>query len=282
MFLSNRLLGRAGLSHAMRQGARSCTAVQPPQRMLFSAEEGDAKAQSAVEEPTAAEIEANRQEWGIKYDDECLKFEKEWQAIAEVVEKDNLVYLESELSELQKKKVDMIADKVLSLNIFEQRYLAASVSKRVQRTTGMSLMKLNLDWPSLKQDGAGTWPPANPNWFRQQELMSKLGPFMGSMGGGMGGGGGGQDASAGGAEAAPAEEAAPKEKTHYDIELSKYDAAGKIKVIKEVRAIFGLGLKEAKELVEGAPVWLKKEVAKEEAEALAEKLQAVGAEIRLA
>ena len=111
--------------------------------------------------------------------------------------------------------------------------------------------------------------------------MSSLGPFMGAMGGGMGGGGG-QAAAGAAAEEAPAEEAAPKEKTHYDIELSKFDASGKIKVIKEVRAIFGLGLKEAKELVEGAPVWLKKEVAKEEAEALAEKLKAVGAEIRLA
>ena len=48
-------------------------------------------------------------------------------------------------------------------------------------------MKLNLDWPSLKQDGAGTWPPANPNWFKQQDLMASLGPFMGSMGGGGGG-----------------------------------------------------------------------------------------------
>lgn len=55
-------------------------------------------------------------------------------------------------------------------------------------------------------------------------------------------------------------------KTHYDIELTKFDAATKIKVIKEVRAIFGLGLKEAKDLVEGAPVWLKKEVMKADAE----------------
>ena len=125
MFISNRLFGRAGLSHAVRRGARSCTTVQPPQRMLFSADEGDGK---AAAEPTAAEIEANRQEWGIKYDDECLKFEKEWQVIAEAVEKENMVYLESELSELQKKKVDMIADKVLSLNVFEQRYLAASMT----------------------------------------------------------------------------------------------------------------------------------------------------------
>ncbi len=40
------------------------------------------KVESASAEPTAAEIEKGREEWGIKYDDECLKFEKEWQEIA--------------------------------------------------------------------------------------------------------------------------------------------------------------------------------------------------------
>lgn len=43
--------------------------------MLFSAE---AEEKPAVEEPTAAEQQAHREEWGIKYNDECLKFEKEW------------------------------------------------------------------------------------------------------------------------------------------------------------------------------------------------------------
>jgi len=43
------------------------------------------------------------------------------------------------------------------------------------------------------------------------------------------------------------------EKTHFDVELSKFDAASKIKVIKEIRAILGLGLKEAKDLVEASP-----------------------------
>ena len=69
---------------------------------------------------------------------------------------------------------------------------------------------------------------------------------MGSMGGG---GGGAAPAGEAAAEAAPAEEEAPKEKTHFDIELSKFDPAKKIKVIKEIRAMFGLGLKEAKETV---------------------------------
>lgn len=190
-----------------------------------------------------------------------------------------MVYLESELSDLQKKKVEMLADKVLDMNLHEHRYFHHLLASRIQRSSGMSMMKLNLDWPSLKQDANGTWPPANPNWFKQQDLMSSLGPFMGQMG--MGGGGGGAQAAPAAAEEAPVEEAA-KEKTHFDIELTKFDPAGKIKVIKEIRAIFGLGLKEAKETVEGAPVWLKKEVAKEEAEALAEKLKGVGAEIRLA
>lgn len=71
-------------------------------------------------------------------------------------------------------------------------------------------------------------------------------------------------------------------KTHYDIELTKFDAAKKIGLIKEMRVMFNLGLKEAKEMVEGAPVWIKKEVAKEEAEELAEKIKGLGGEVRLA
>ena len=43
------------------------------------------------------------------------------------------------------------------------------------------------------------------------------------------------------------------EKTHFDVELTKFDTAQKIKVIKEVRAMMGLGLKEAKEMVEASP-----------------------------
>ena len=122
----------------------------------------------------------------MKYDDECLAFEKEWKEIADKVESEQAVYLDNELSEQQKKKVDLITDKILDMNIFEHRYMALSMKQRILKTSGINPLKLNMDWPSIKQDGAGTWPPANPNWFRQQELMSTLGPFMG------GGGGGGQ------------------------------------------------------------------------------------------
>ena len=89
-------------------------------------------------------------EWGIKYDDECLKFEKEWKEIADKVEEEQNIYIEKELSELQRKKVEMLADKVLDLNVFEMRYLAMACKNRIQKTSGINPLKLNMDWPSIK------------------------------------------------------------------------------------------------------------------------------------
>ena len=79
--------------------------------------------------------------------------------------------------------------------------------------------------------------------------------------------------------AAPTAEAA-EEKDSFDVVLA---ASGdqKINVIKEVRAITGLGLKEAKDMVEGAPKTLKEGVKKEEAEEMKTKLEAAGAKVEL-
>ncbi len=83
-------------------------------------------------------------------------------------------------------------------------------------------------------------------------------------------------AVAGGATgAAPAEE-----KTEFNVVLQEA-GANKINVIKEVRSITGLGLKEAKDLVEGAPQTVKESVAKAEAEEMKKKLEAAGAKVEL-
>ena len=79
--------------------------------------------------------------------------------------------------------------------------------------------------------------------------------------------------------AGPAE--AAEEKTEFDVVLAGFDAAAKIKVIKVVREITGLGLGEAKAAVEGAPKTLKEAVSKEEAEELKKKLEEVGAKVTL-
>ena len=83
-------------------------------------------------------------------------------------------------------------------------------------------------------------------------------------------------AAGGAVAAAPAEE----EKTEFDVIL-KAAGASKLNVIKVVREITGLGLKDAKDLVEAAPKAIKEGVAKDEAEKIAEQLKAAGAEVEV-
>jgi len=223
-----------------------------------------------------------KEEWDRKFQDECFTFEREWKKIQEESEKDQQQILHSELADSQRLKCEILADKLMDFNIYEMRYFSLALKRKIQAGTGINPLKLNMDWPSIKREGNGTWPPTNPNWFKQQEIMAKIGPFLG---GGFGGGAPGEAAPQAGQKAAAAEpkvEEKKAEKSHVDIELTSFDAAQKIKLIKEVREIFKLGLKEAKDLVEGAPVWVKKEVKKEEADQIVTKLQSLGAKCKLA
>ncbi|HPG72441.1 MAG TPA: 50S ribosomal protein L7/L12 [Syntrophales bacterium] len=80
--------------------------------------------------------------------------------------------------------------------------------------------------------------------------------------------------------AAPAAAATAEEKTEFDVVLTSFGAE-KIQVIKEIRAITGLGLKEAKDLVEGVPKPVKEGIAKTEADEIKKKLEAVGATVEI-
>lgn len=85
-------------------------------------------------------------------------------------------------------------------------------------------------------------------------------------------------AGTGGGQAAAKEEVKP-EKSVFELKLESFEAASKIKIIKEVRSCTDLGLKEAKDLVEKAPVVFKKGVSKEECEQIIEKMKGVGAKV---
>jgi large subunit ribosomal protein L7/L12 len=87
----------------------------------------------------------------------------------------------------------------------------------------------------------------------------------------------GPAAAAGGGEAA----AKPEAKTEWTVVLEAFDAAKKINVIKVVRELTGLGLKEAKDLVEGAPKPVKENVGKDEAEKMKKSLEEGGAKVSL-
>ncbi|WPY00440.1 50S ribosomal protein L7/L12 [Candidatus Trichorickettsia mobilis] len=82
------------------------------------------------------------------------------------------------------------------------------------------------------------------------------------------------------AASAPAAAAVVEEKTEFDVILVSFGDK-KIEIIKEVRALTGLGLKEAKDLVEGAPQPLKQGVNKSDAEAMKVKLEAAGAKVEI-
>ena len=82
------------------------------------------------------------------------------------------------------------------------------------------------------------------------------------------------------AVAAPVDVAAEEEKTEFDVILKSF-GGNKIAVIKEVRAITSLGLKEAKDLVEGAPKLVKEGTTKEDAEEVKKKLEGAGAEVEI-
>ncbi|KAG8385099.1 hypothetical protein BUALT_Bualt03G0006200 [Buddleja alternifolia] len=109
-------------------------------------------------------------------------------------------------------------------------------------------------------------------------MMRKLGmkemPVVGVMKPGAAGLGG----AAMGAASAAKEEKKP-EKTAFELKLESFDAASKLKVIKEIRSFTELGLKEAKDLVEKVPAVIKKGLSKEEAEKIIEKMKAVGANV---
>ncbi|XP_075516601.1 uncharacterized protein LOC142551316 [Primulina tabacum] len=107
-------------------------------------------------------------------------------------------------------------------------------------------------------------------------MMRKLGmkemPVIGVMKAGPGGGVAAKTATASKEEKKP-------EKTAFELKMDSYEAASKLKVIKEIRSFTDLALKEAKDLVEKTPVVIKKGVSKEEAEKIIEKMKAVGANV---
>ncbi|KAL3826301.1 LOW QUALITY PROTEIN: hypothetical protein ACHAXA_004619 [Cyclostephanos tholiformis] len=110
-----------------------------------------------------------------------------------------------------------------------------------------------------------------------EELVDRVGEHFGIVDDDDDYAGGGGDDDGGVAEAKEIVE----ERTAFDLKLTGFDEKSKIKVIKEIRAITALGLKEAKELVEGAPTNVKKAIKMEEAEELKQRLEAAGAIVEI-
>jgi large subunit ribosomal protein L7/L12 len=135
----------------------------------------------------------------------------------------------------------------------------------------------------------GVWPSLNPNYFKQQEIMAKLGPFLATLMP--------TPTSVQQVVQQPQEQAKAEVKTEeiktvkqpgidpadktYDIEMVSFAATGKIRVIKEYRALTGLGMKEAKEKIESVPFLAFKNMRKDEADEMVKKFTEYGAIMKL-
>ena len=158
------------------------------------------------------------------------------------------------------------------------RYFSADTAAAAAVTKKSSETNVDLSSPKLQglYDRVVKLPEEDVNVLGAV-VLQVLGRtiFPGQFGTAGGGGGGGDG------DAAVVEAEVVEEKTIFDLKLLGFDAKSKIKVIKEVRAIAGLGLKEAKTLVESAPKIIQKDIKKEKADELKEKLEALGAEIEI-
>lgn len=174
-----------------------------------------------------------------------------------------------------------------------QRLSAAFSTASAEELIDVRKLPTNYD-PSTFDPSSPSRPPPSDRVWRLVEDVSSLtlaesaalsslllrrldipsAPTIAILNSAAGLGGGGATAGAAGEKAAAA-----AEKTVFELRLESFDAASKIKVIKEIRSFTDLGLKEAKDLVEKAPAVIKGGVSKEEAEAIVEKMKAVGAKV---
>ena len=153
------------------------------------------------------------------------------------------------------KAADAAAEKVLSENVKKILTEVAGLNSEEKSQLGLEIIK-------------GLTVLELSNWVKTMEDEFGVSAAPVAVGGVM--------PQAGGAAGAAQEE----EKTEFDVVLASI-GSNKIQVIKEVRALTSLGLKEAKELVDNAPKTLKEAVSKEEAEEIKKKIEATGAKVEI-
>lgn len=172
-----------------------------------------------------------------------------------------------------------IAECFCNLNNYQIEYVNIKIKENMMKLKRLTPIEVNTDWPSIAQFNKDC-PPVNPEFFKQNELMKDFTEWLKKQEGlDLGLGTSAVASNKDSVETSNDNKATkeekkdePKEKQIYDIMLTSYDATKKIAVIKEIRGIMNLGLKESKELVESIPTKLMTNVKKEEIKAITDKL----------
>lgn len=187
--------------------------------------------------------------------------------------------------------IKQVAEYFSSLNVYQHQYIKAKMNEKKINVKKVSPVYLNADWMTHYDNKT---PPLNPEYFKQQELMSQFTEWLKKQEkidlgfGAFVGGASSQvnqnsktESSADKKEEvkAPVVEEKKVEKEFHDVLLAGFDAAKKITLIKELKAITGLGLKESKDLTENLPSVIKQKVKTADLKELKEKLEALGAKL---
>lgn len=214
-----------------------------------------------------------------KFKETAAKFKETWNIYSSENPDKEIENITKNLSPDQKAYVELLSKKFILLNSYQLEYYNILLQENLSKK--LSLIDINTNWPKVIKENS---PPVNPSYFKQQEQLSEFTKWLSAQEK--------TDLGLGFAQATVVEAEAPKEikskqpdqkieKAEYDIELTSFDPAKKIALIKEVRAYTSLGLKESKEFVEKAPVILMKGVKKEDCDAIVKKLSDSGAKITL-
>lgn len=204
---------------------------------------------------------------GRSYEEDVEYYEKEFNKVYEKVKAENDQIINKVISEEEKECLNFLVEEIKVLKGNEKLLFSIFTKQVMKSLHGIDITKHKLSWPAhtKNKNVVSYWPPENPNWNKFD-----FDPYSGSTGSSSKPIASNQATTEAATEKV---EEKPKEKQVYDVKLVSFDASKKITVIKEVRALFNLGLKESKELVEQAPVIIAQKLKPDEIEPIKEKLK---------
>ncbi len=199
----------------------------------------------------------------MTYEEKVVYYEKEFETIYKSHREKTLSVVNDNLTKKQKDYCDALFNEIITFkNINEKKAFSIFLNQYEKKFYGLDRAKVKFNYPEFNKNTINFWPKENPNW-KNINLQASSSSSSSSK------------ANTNAASSQKAEEKIEpeKKKVIFDVKLTSYDASKKIVLIKEVRALLNLGLKEAKELVESAPAVLKTGLKSEEADVFKEKLK---------
>jgi large subunit ribosomal protein L7/L12 len=215
-----------------------------------------------------------------KYKTLISDLNKDWKKISEEKELYRFNKIKEDLLPSQRKFIELLADKIINMNNFQIQKVLKNYTERTIKLKHVAPITIVEPWLELQKQLGNKIPEDGAKFPHYEEMMKDLSKWYISQNPSFGIGSGPAVAAVKEEKVVEKKEE-KKEKEAYDIELTSFEPAKKIVLIKEVRALLNLGLKEAKELVEKAPTVIMKGVKKAETEAVLNKFKEHGAVMTL-